>query len=430
MTSIISLDNVGKQYRIRSARASYETFRDVVTEWTVGRLRRQQQETKSTEMFWALRDVNLRVAPGDVVGIIGRNGAGKSTLLKLISRITEPTTGRIELYGRVGSLLEVGTGFHPELTGRENVYLSGAILGMTRAEINRKFDEIVAFSEIERFIDDPVKWYSSGMYVRLAFAVAAHVEPEILILDEVLSVGDANFQFKSFKKLEAIRNEGRTILFVSHNMQSVIRLCKRVILLSEGRLMADGPAHEIASQYLSARLRSSAERTWDDINNAPGDNVARLRAVRVRTEQGTITDVVDIRKPVAIEMEYEVLAGGEALAPNLHVFNEDGVYLFVTGDRSTEPKPVGRYKSTVCIPGNFLAEGTISINVALTSPVAVRFNESEVVTFQVVDTFEGDSARGSYTGAIPGVVRPLLNWTTAYTPASSNPVLSLEDVSV
>jgi len=430
MKPIITLENVGKQYRIRPARASYETFRDALTEMTIGRLRRRQQDTRATEIFWALREINLRIAPGDVLGIIGRNGAGKSTLLKLISRITEPTTGRIELFGRVGSLLEVGTGFHPELTGRENVYLSGAILGMTRAEINRKFDEIVAFSEIEKFIDVPVKWYSSGMYVRLAFSVAAHVDPEILILDEVLSVGDAHFQFKSFKKLESIRNEGRTILFVSHNMQSVIRLCKRVILLSSGNLIADGPAHEIASQYLSSRVRSAAERTWDDINSAPGDDVARLIAVRVRTDDGAITDVVDIRKSVAIEMEYEILTGGEPLAPNVHVFNEDGVYLFVTGDRSTQPKQAGRYKSTVCIPGNFLAEGTISINVALSSPAAIRFNEHDVVTFQVVDTLEGNSARGNYTGPMPGVVRPLLNWTTSYTPALSTPVISLEDVSV
>jgi lipopolysaccharide transport system ATP-binding protein len=429
MKAIITLDNVGKQYKIRSARAPYETFRDVVTEWTIGRLRRQQQE-KSAETFWALREVNLRVAPGDVLGIIGRNGAGKSTLLKLISHITEPTTGRIELFGRVGSLLEVGTGFHPELTGRENVYLSGAILGMTRAEINRKFDEIVAFSEIEKFIDVPVKWYSSGMYVRLAFAVAAHVEPEILILDEVLSVGDASFQVKSFNKLQALRKEGRTILFVSHNMQSVIRLCRRVIFLSEGKLIADGLAHEVASQYIKSRLQSSAERIWPHINEAPGDDVARLVAVRVRAEDGTINDVIDIRKPFVIEMEYEILSAGESLAPNMHFFNEDNIYLFVTGDRSTQPKDTGRYTSTVCIPGNFLAEGTISVNVALSSPTSIRFNEPDIVRFQVIDTLGGDSARGNYTGPMPGVIRPLLNWTTSHTPAPANPVLSLEDVSV
>jgi lipopolysaccharide transport system ATP-binding protein len=430
MKPIITLENVGKQYKIRSARASYETFRDVLTDLTVGRLRRQQQTKSSHEKFWALNQVNLVVAPGEVLGIIGRNGAGKSTLLKLISRITEPTTGRIELYGRIGSLLEVGTGFHPELTGRENVYLSGAILGMTRAEINRKFDEIVSFSEIEKFIDVPVKWYSSGMYVRLAFSVAAHVEPEILILDEVLSVGDAAFQIKCFNKLETIRKDGRTILFVSHNMQSVLRLCKRVIFLSEGRVIADGQPSEVASQYITSRLRSSAEQTWDDIDNAPGDEVVRLVAVRVRTEDGTVTDVVDVRKPVTVEMEYQILTAGERLAPNMHFFNEDGVYLFVTGDRSKQPKDIGRYTSTVCIPGNFLAEGTISVNVALSSPLSIRINEPSVVTFQVIDTLEGDSARGDYTGPMPGVIRPLLNWTTTFTPRDANPVCALEDVTV
>jgi homopolymeric O-antigen transport system ATP-binding protein len=430
MKPIITLDNVGKQYKIRSAGATYETFRDVLTEWTIGRLRRQRQRKLSHETFWALSQVNLHVTPGEVLGIIGRNGAGKSTLLKLISRITEPTTGRIELYGRVGSLLEVGTGFHPELTGRENVYLSGAILGMTRTEINRKFDEIVSFSEIERFIDVPVKWYSSGMYVRLAFSVAAHVEPEILILDEVLSVGDASFQMKCFNKLEAIRKDGRTILFVSHNMQSVLRLCKRVIYLSEGTVVADGQPSEVASQYVTSRLRSSAEQTWDDIDNAPGDEVARLRAVRVRAEDGTITDVIDVRQPVTVEMEYQILAGGDSLAPNMHFFNEDGVYLFVTGDRSTQRKEIGWYTSTVRVPGNFLAEGTISVNVALSSPLAIRINEPNVVTFQVIDTLEGDSARGDYTGPMPGVIRPLLNWNTTFTPANAKPVCALEDVTV
>lgn len=428
MKSIITLENVGKRYKIRSAQPSYETFRDVLTDLTVGRLRRQQQKKPSHEEFWALNQVNLVVAPGEVLGIIGRNGAGKSTLLKLISRITEPTTGRIELYGKVGSLLEVGTGFHPELTGRENVYLSGAILGMSRAEISRKFDEIVAFSEIERFIDVPVKWYSSGMYVRLAFSVAAHVESQILIIDEVLSVGDASFQMKSFNKLEAIRKDGRTILFVSHNMQSVIRLCKRVLFLSEGRVIGDGLPSEIASQYVSSRLQTAAERTWDDVANAPGDHVARLLAVRVRSENGMITDVVDIRKPAEIEMEYEILTAGEVLAPNLHFFNEDGICLFVTGDNSSQPKDIGRYASTARIPGNFLAEGTISVNVALSSPFAIRFHELDAVRFQVIDTLEGDSARGQYSGPIPGVIRPLLNWTTTFTPAAGK--RALEDVTV
>src|SRR5258706_1479763 len=253
----------------------YQTLRESLTGAVrIPFSRRQDRRKPRFEKIWALRDVNFEVEPGEVVGIIGRNGAGKSTLLKILSRVTDPTGGRVELYGRLGSLLEVGTGFHPELTGRENVFLNGAILGMRRAEIARKFDEIVAFSEIEKFIDTPVKWYSSGMYLRLAFSVSAHLEPEILILDEVLAVGDTGFQIQCFNKMQEIRRDGRTILFVSHSMQSVNRLCQRAIYLSDGRIVDDGPAKAVADTYLGSGLQTTAEpfpeRKWDDPQRASG----------------------------------------------------------------------------------------------------------------------------------------------------------------
>ena len=233
--------------------------------------------------------------PGEIVGIIGRNGAGKSTLLKVLSRITRPTTGVVEISGRAGCLLEVGTGFHAELTGRENIFLNGAILGMGKSEIDRKFDEIVDFGEVGKFIDTPVKHYSSGMYLRLGFAVAAHLEPDILIVDEVLAVGDARFQKKCLNKMQDVGKEGRTVLFVSHNMQAITRLCPRAILLDDGKILVDGPAHKVVSAYLNSGFGTMASRDWPDPTKAPGRETARLRSVRTRTEDGRVTEAMDIR---------------------------------------------------------------------------------------------------------------------------------------
>jgi lipopolysaccharide transport system ATP-binding protein len=430
MKPIIRVEHVSKRYRI-GAGTPQQTLREALVGMVKAPLRRRGGADGET--LWALRDVSFEVEQGEVVGFIGRNGAGKSTLLKILSRITEPTSGRAELYGRIGSLLEVGTGFHPELTGRENVFLNGAIMGMSRAEIARKFDEIVAFSEIERFIDTPVKRYSSGMYLRLAFSVAAHLEPEILILDEVLAVGDASFQHKCLNKMHEIRRDGRTILFVSHNMQAVTRLCKRIIFLSEGVVADDGPAHQIASTYLSSHLQTSGERTWDDSESAPGNEIARLCAVRVRSALGAIVDAVDIREPVSVEMEFEVLAPGRVLVPNFHFYNEERVCVFIAADHDPEwrrrPRPVGRFVSTARIPGNFLSEGLLLVGAALSTmePLTVHFQEEEVIAFQIIDSLDGDSARGDYIGPMPGYVRPLLAWTTRFDPrpvgaARNNPV--------
>ncbi len=336
MKPIIRVQNLSKEYRIGAIQPPYQTLRESLTSAVRIPFVRRQNESRE-ETIWALKDVSFEVGPGEVVGIIGRNGAGKSTMLKILSRVTEPTLGRVELYGRLGSLLEVGTGFHPELTGRENVFLNGAILGMRRAEIARKFDEIVAFSEIEKFLDTPVKWYSTGMYLRLAFAVAAHLEPEILVLDEVLAVGDWSFQHKCLNKMNELRRDGRTILFVSHSMQSVNRLCQRAIYLSEGMLLDDGPAQEVASTYLGSQIKIQAELTWADLDKAPGNEIARLRAVRVRTEGGEISDTVDIRRPVGIEMEFDVLEEGHVLVFPPPSMIQSGAYAHGEPERTSAP---------------------------------------------------------------------------------------------
>lgn len=432
----VRVEGLSKQYRIGARQKNHGTLRDQIVSNLKslfgrnghGPLSRNAGSMESAEqadasdVIWALRDVSFEVKQGEVVGIIGRNGAGKSTLLKMLSRITVPTQGRIEIYGHVSALLEVGTGFHGELTGRENVYLNGTILGMKRAEIARKFDEIVAFAEVEQFIDTPVKHYSSGMSLRLAFAVAAHLEPKIMILDEVLAVGDATFQKKCLGKMEGVAKEGRTIFFVSHNMPAVTRLCERVILLDQGKVIADGSAHEVINAYMHSGGSSMSSREWLYSDKAPGGEVARLWAVRVRTEDGLAGEKVDIRMKVGLEMEYEVLKPGYKLMAAVTLYNEEGVRLFDSLEHDPawrgRVRPPGRYRSTVWIPGNYLAEGTMYVNVGLVSlePQVTQFEEKQAVAFFVVDSCEGDSARGDYGGSMRGVVRPLLKWNTELSP--------------
>ena len=414
----VQVDNLSKRYTIGARREKYATLRDRLVSGA-SRLfgRGTGSEADATNVMWALRDVSFSVKQGEVVGIIGRNGAGKSTLLKLLSRITAPTHGRIEITGRVSSLLEVGTGFHAELTGRENVYLNGTILGMKRVEVTKKFDEIVAFAGVEQFIDTPVKRYSSGMYLRLAFAVAAHLQPEVLIVDEVLAVGDADFQKKCLGKMEGVADQGRTIFFVSHNMQAITRLCKRVIYLEDGQLRLDGSPHDVVKTYLHSGLGTMAVREWLDPVKAPRGSAARLWAVRVRTEEGQYTDQIDIRKPVGIEIEYEVLQPGRKFRGAIDVYNEEAVLLFVAHEADPawrgRIRPPGRYRSIAWIPGNYLAEGTMIVNVSLDAvePLDYLFKVRQAVAFHVVDTTDGDSARGHYAGPFPGLVRPLLKWS-------------------
>jgi lipopolysaccharide transport system ATP-binding protein len=371
------------------------------------------------ETIWALREVSFDVQQGEVVGLIGHNGAGKSTLLKVLSRIVIPTTGRTEVYGKIGSLLEVGTGFHPDLTGRENIFLNGAVLGIGRAEIRRRFDEIVDFSGIEKFINTPVKWYSSGMYLRLAFSVAAHLDTEVLIMDEVLAVGDVSFQQKCMDKMHDIRKHGRTILFVSHSMAAVTRLCKRVILLDKGQVVDDGPAARVVNDYLGSSWKVGAEREWPELAEAPGNEVVRLRRVRVTNKDGETTDSFDIRHPVGIEVSYVVLQPGYVLTPKLDLVSDAGVHLFTTYDVTSEwrsrPRDADQYQSTLWIPGNFLSEGNVLVHASLVCfnpAISVHAHNTNTVTFQVVDNFHKDSARGDAVGPIPGAVRPLLDWTT------------------
>ncbi|HVF50076.1 MAG TPA: polysaccharide ABC transporter ATP-binding protein [Pyrinomonadaceae bacterium] len=421
MQPIVKVENLSKRYRIGGLHPGYMTFREMLAGAVTAPFRRLSGggDASSRETLWALREINFEVQQGELIGIIGPNGAGKSTLLKILSRVTKPTTGRVALYGRVGSLLEVGTGFHPDLTGRENIFLSGAILGMRRFEIARKFDEIVAFSEIEKFIDTPVKWYSSGMYVRLAFSVAAHLEPEILMMDEVLAVGDAAFQQKCLDKMHDIRQQGRTIFFVSHNMPAVTRLCKRVLLLARGTIASDGAAERVVNDYLSTSLNVGAERIWNDAQSAPGNEVVRLRGVRVRAQDGETIAAIDIRRPFGIEITYEVRQAGHVLAPVVELYNQEGTHLFSAHDTAPEwrkiPRPAGLYISAAWIPGNLLSEGSMLAHVSLMSHVpstVEHLHERNVVAFQVIDTQAGDSARGDYIGPMSGMIRPLLVWTT------------------
>lgn len=418
MVPMIEVNKLGKQYRIGGNPAAYSTLRESLIGAVRAPLERLRGNgAQNNKTIWALKDVSFQVKPGEVVGVIGRNGAGKSTLLKVLSRITEPTTGGVDLYGRVASLLEVATGFHPELTGRENVYLNGAIMGMSRAEIRRKFDEIVAFAGVEQFLDTPVKHYSTGMYARLAFAVAAHMESEILLVDEVLAVGDADFQKRCLGKMEEVGSQGRTVLFVSHSMPMILRLCSRVVLLSGGRMIADGSPHEVTREYLHSDVGSPAERVWPNRNEAPGDEVARLRAVRVLDDRGQITEIVDIRRPLSIEVEYWNLQDSLRPTVSMHFINEDGVTLFCTNDWSNRDwwnrsRTAGLVRATCKIPGNLLAEGRIFLLAAVCTynPDVVHAIEHDAVCFQVVERGEGESVRGVYAPAWPGVVRPMLEW--------------------
>jgi lipopolysaccharide transport system ATP-binding protein len=427
MHSAIAIDGLAKRYQLGETRGafSYGSLRESLATsaqetWRRIRGGESRDARRGPDHIWALRDVSFSVEPGEVVGIVGRNGAGKSTLLKILSRITRPSEGTAEFRGRIGSLLEVGTGFHPELTGRDNVYLNGAILGMRRSEIARKFDAIVDFSGVRDFIDTPVKRYSSGMYVRLAFAVAAHLEPEILVVDEVLAVGDAAFQRQCLGRMQEVSNEGRTILFVSHNMPAITRLCSRAVLLASGRVVDDGPADRVVAKYLSSELGTAARREWaPDDPAAPGNDWIRLRSVRVVDERGRAIESADVRCKVGIEIVFDVRRREVPFVPGITLTNEQGGPVFTAMDthpRWREPVDPGRYVSTAWIPGNLLNEGTVLASIALGTftsggKTVRQATAHEAVVFQVVDPGEGGSARGDYVGTWAAPVRPLLDWT-------------------
>jgi lipopolysaccharide transport system ATP-binding protein len=421
---MIRVKNISKEYRIGASQAAYTTLREALVGKLRAPLERVRNRRRAPATVWALRDVTFDIERGEVVAVIGRNGAGKSTLLKVISRITEPTGGRIELWGRVGSLLEVGTGFHPELSGRENIFLNGAILGMQREEIKRKFDEIVEFSEVQKFIDTPVKRYSSGMYMRLAFAVAAHLETEILLVDEVLAVGDATFQKKCLGKMGEVAREGRTVLFVSHNMTAVNQLCPRAIMLADGRISRMGKTQEIVAEYLKIGSESGGERVWEDAQTAPGNDKIRLHAVRI-VSQGEVSTEVDIDKDVSVEVEFWNYVPNIAnLCVNIYLLDRIGNVVLSTAntpnanllpdDWFQQSHPVGLHRAVCTLPGNFLNEGIYYINVYVVTlgPVSVEVDVPQALEFNVFDTGVMREAGGG--SRWDGVVRVRLPWRTEF----------------
>jgi lipopolysaccharide transport system ATP-binding protein len=423
----IKVENLAKMYRIGgNQKYRYKRFTETLTHMLMtplNHLRNFRRPVPSDETLWALKDVSFEVKEGDVVGIIGRNGAGKSTLLKILSRITEPTKGEVELHGRIGSLLEVGTGFHPELTGRENIYLNGTILGMKKGEIDRKFDEIVAFAEVEKFLDTPVKRYSSGMYVRLAFAVAAHLEPEILVVDEVLAVGDAQFQKKCLGKMSEVAKEGRTVLFVSHNMAAVNLLCPNALLLNEGQLIQYGETAEVVTKYLDSIVDTGGERVWENPETAPGNERVRLHAVRIISD-GQIKTEVDIDKEVLIQVEFWNLIPDSHLFTNIFLLDNLGGIILESAHTPAanrlpeewfcKPHPVGLYQSTCALPANFLNDDRyfISVIVASCYPPTVEAQVLQALSFTVFDT--GAMRVPGFGGQWNGVVRVPLAWQTEF----------------
>jgi lipopolysaccharide transport system ATP-binding protein len=423
---IISVENLSKRYTLRHQQGGYRTLRDALSEKARSMLGRNGHATPATqEEFWALKDVSFEINRGDVVGIIGRNGAGKSTLLKILSRITEPTSGTIRLGGRVASLLEVGTGFHPELTGRENIFLNGAILGMTKAEIRGKFDEIVAFAEVEKFLDTPVKHYSSGMYVRLAFAVAAHLDPEILVVDEVLAVGDVAFQKKCMGKMRDVAEHGgRTILFVSHNMMALRRLCSRAILLSSGKVECDASVEESLRQY-AASDRQRARHEWPD-GERPGNERARLSFVAVESDRREGSEVF-MDQSVHIVVGFDVTAPTAMVNVSVHLLTREGECVFASANLPSAVLGVdplagvklskGSYVSRCTIPADFLNDGEYRVSAFVVENAGnVIGRADEVLSFTVIDN---GSMRAEFTGKWIGAIRPRLPWVTSRAPSLS-----------
>jgi lipopolysaccharide transport system ATP-binding protein len=416
--TVIRVEDLGKRYRIGQRDDEPQTFRDAAAALLGSPFRYLRQMSRpptEAETLWALRHIAFEVSRGEVLGVIGRNGAGKSTLLKILSRITEPTEGRAAINGRVGSLLEVGTGFHPELTGRENIYLSGVIRGMKRREVERKLEEIIDFSGIERFLDTPVKRYSSGMYVRLGFAVAAHLEPEILIIDEVLAVGDAAFQRKCLGKMGAVAREGRTILFVSHNMVAMQKLCHRVLWLQDGEIVQQGESGEVVSSYLQMSVSNLTEQVWDVMGTAPGNDKVRLRRACVRPEGGLPSDPITMRTPIALEFEYWNLVQDASLNLNIHVVTEQGITAFASASVSDQawfgrPMPAGLFLSRCWIPGDLLNSGQHRIVLrVIQDQQQLLYQMDEALIFNVQDSVE---RRGNWYGKTIGAVRPPLRWAT------------------
>jgi len=414
---VIKAENISKQYRLGLVGTG--TVKDDMKRWwynlrgkenpflKIGEANDRSSKGES-DYVWSLRDINFEIQQGDSVGIIGRNGAGKSTLLKILSQVTQPTTGKIYTKGRIASLLEVGTGFHPEMTGRENIYLNGAILGMRKHEITRKFDEIVAFSGVERYIDTPVKRYSSGMYVRLAFAVAAHLESEILIVDEVLAVGDAEFQKKCLGKMNDVsKGEGRTVLFVSHNMAAVESLCTKAFSLKNGSLIDSGIPSKIITEYLAHNSFSERKIKYDSIKDALGNESVRILEATVENASNNDPDaVIDVSSDIDIKINILNLTEEEVLSVSFDLKTLRGDVVFGSGNKFECKK--NHLSEIVCrIPGNFLNDDSYQISLyILTASMRMLFSKDEFLTFEIKD----QKRESGYLGKINGFVRPQLEW--------------------
>ena len=412
----IRCEGIGKRYRI-GTHLTYRTLRDTISEFAQAPFRRllARGSAPATDErdLWAVRDVSLEMHHGEVLGIIGRNGSGKSTLLKILSRITKPTEGHAQIRGRLGCLLEVGAGFHPELTGRENIFLNGAILGMTRREVASKFDEIVEFSECGRLLDTAMKHYSSGMYVRLAFAVAAHLETEILLVDEILAVGDAGFQKKCLGKIGETANQGRTVIFVSHNMLAVDSLCTRAICLHEGKVVLEGPALSVTSRYLQDWLPVFREVVHHDIQTAPGSDLIRLHRAWVRPLNADPVDQLTVRTPFAVEFECWKLTGQGSFTFVAEVLNDHGVTVFATADLGEGVTTAGLLRTSFMVPADLMNNGTYRVCLTAVLNGLSGFEEvkwEDLLAFEIHDA--AGELRGEYYGHWPGALRPNLSWKT------------------
>lgn len=412
---MIEAENLTKKYRRGANQTIMANWREIIAStFAFGK----QNKSDSARDISALDNVSFQIAAGETVAVIGRNGSGKSTLLKILSQITRPSAGRARLYGTVGSLLEVGAGFNHELTGRENVFLNAAMLGLTHREIARRFDEIVAFADLAQFLDVPLKRYSSGMFMRLAFAVAAHVEPEILLLDEVLAVGDFEFQQRCRKKIRELARDGRTILLVSHDLPRAAEICRRAIWLDKGQIKLDGGAGEVTAAYAARNAAVATQCAWDISRPEYKSDGVALYAVRIVDENHCPLTEIDVTKKFGIEIEFEVFVRNHVVVPRVEFTNSTGAPLFWSFEVDSEwhrrERATGLHRATAWLPANFFAVGRIGINLAVYSlrPWTIHFEANDLLQIEIVNPENKLTARGDYEGIIPGELCPLLKWTS------------------
>ncbi|GAB2619769.1 ABC transporter ATP-binding protein [Emticicia sediminis] len=405
----ISIENISKKYILSHKKKKYQNLKESVSGF-FGELFTSKDEEETKEVFWALRNVSFDIEQGDRIGIVGSNGAGKSTLLKILSRITEPTSGQVKVNGRMASLLEVGTGFHPELTGRENIFLNGAILGMKQQEIRNQFDEIVSFAGIEKFLDTPVKRYSSGMYVRLGFAIAAHLEPEILIVDEVLAVGDSEFQKKCLGKMKDVSSSGRTILFVSHNATAIQGLCNKAAFLQKGHLVKYGEVGEVLHDYMTSISKFQLQQNWDTPEEAPGTDQVRIKNIEVVPEFVEGSKNIDVRTPLKVNIEFWNMLESAHLNLSIFLYNMTGECVFNVGSQA-KTFTKGLIKGMLEIPANFLNDGSYYISIMIVKDTAdpIYFME-DAISFDVADWREGTNWYGKWPGAVRPINIPVQTW--------------------